>query len=91
MGIDIHNRIEHYAACIIPSMSIEMSKNGEEWLTVQEAAKLTGYHAEYLRLLIREGKIAARKFGPVWAINKSSLLTYLKVAEKSSDKRHGPR
>lgn len=72
-------------------MSIETSKSGEEWLTVQEAANLTSYHAEYLRLLIREGKIAAHKFGPVWAINKSSLLTYLKIAEKSSDKRHGPR
>lgn len=68
-----------------------MSKTGDEWLTVQEAAKLTGYHAEYLRLLIREGKITARKFGPVWAIDKSSLLTYLKIAEKSSDRRHGPR
>jgi len=72
-------------------MSIETSKNGDEWLTVQEAAKLTDYHAEYLRLLIREGKIAARKFGPVWAIDKSSLLTYLKTAEKSADRRHGPR
>ena len=72
-------------------MSIETSKNGDEWLTVQEAAKLTGYHAEYVRLLIREGKVAARKFGPVWAINKSSLLAYLKIAEKSSDRRHGPR
>ena len=72
-------------------MSIETSKSGEEWLTVQEAAKLTSYDAEYLRLLVREGKIMARKFGPVWAINKSSLLAYLKVAEKSSDKRHGPR
>jgi excisionase family DNA binding protein len=72
-------------------MSIETSKTGDEWLTVQEAAKLTGYHAEYLRLLIREGKITARKFGPVWAIDKSSLLTYLKIAEKSSDRRHGPR
>ena len=72
-------------------MSIETSKNGDEWLTVQEAAKLTDYHAEYLRLLIREGKIAARKFGPVWAIDKSSLLTYLKTAEKSTDRRHGPR
>jgi excisionase family DNA binding protein len=72
-------------------MSIETSKSGDEWLTVQEAAKLTSYHAEYLRLLIREGKISARKFGPVWAIYKSSLLTYLKIAEKSLDKRHGPR
>ncbi len=72
-------------------MSIETSKTGDEWLTVQEAAKLTGYHAEYLRLLIREEKLAARKFGPVWAVDKSALLTYLKVAEKSSDRRHGPK
>ena len=72
-------------------MSIELSKNGDDWLTVQEAAKLTGYHAEYLRILIREGKITARKFGPVWAISKSALLTYLKIAEKSADRRHGPK
>ncbi len=78
-------------ACIILFMSIEMSKNGDDWLTVQEAAKLTGYHAEYLRILIREGKITARKFGPVWAISKSALLTYLKIAEKSTDRRHGPK
>ena len=78
-------------ACIIQFMSIELSKNGDDWLTVQEAAKLTGYHAEYLRILIREGKITARKFGPVWAISKSALLTYLKSAEKSTDRRHGPK
>jgi len=78
-------------ASIISPMSIESSKSGDEWLTVQEAAKLTNYHAEYLRLLIREKKINAKKFGPIWAIDKSSLLTYLKIAEKSSDKRHGPR
>lgn len=68
-----------------------MANSGDEWLTVQEAAKLTGYHAEYLRIMIREGKITARKFGPVWAINKASLLTYLKIAEKSTDRRHGPK
>ena len=78
-------------ACIILFMSIELSKNDDDWLTVQEAAKLTGYHAEYLRILIREGKITARKFGPVWAISKSALLTYLKIAEKSTDRRHGPK
>jgi excisionase family DNA binding protein len=72
-------------------MSIQTAKNIDEWLTVQEAAQLTGYHAEYLRTLIREGKITAHKFGPVWAIDKSGLLTYLKIAEKSADRRHGPK
>ena len=53
--------------------------NGDEWLTVQDAAKLSGYHAEYVRLLIRQGKLTARKFGPVWAISKYSLLAYLDI------------
>jgi excisionase family DNA binding protein len=63
----------------------------DEWITVQEAADLSGYHAEYLRLLIREGKLNARKFGPVWAVNKKTLLSYRKIADKSADGRQGPR
>jgi len=78
-------------ASIIQPMSMDLGRTGDEWLTVEEAAKKTGYHAEYLRSLIRGGKISARKFGPVWAINKSSLLTYLEIAEKSADRRHGPK
>lgn len=63
----------------------------DEWLTVQEAAKISGYHAEYLRLLVREGKLNARKFGPLWAISKFSLLAYLETAQKSNDGRQGPK
>ena len=37
----------------------------EEWLTAQQAAELSGYHVVYLRELIRNRKLAARKFGPV--------------------------
>ncbi len=65
--------------------------NGDEWLTVQEAAKVSGYHAEYLRLLVREGKLIAKKFGPLWAISKFSLLAYLEIAQKSDDGRQGPK
>jgi hypothetical protein len=63
----------------------------DEWLTIQQASRLSGYHAEYLRIIIRAGKLMARKFGPVWAVNKKSLLSYLQVAEKSEDRRHGPK
>ena len=68
-----------------------MTSDGDEWLTVQDAAKLSGYHAEYLRLLIRDGKLTAHKFGPIWAISKFSLLAYLEVAHKSDDRRQGPK
>lgn len=63
----------------------------DEWLTIQQAAKLSGYHAEYLRLLVRAGKVLAHKFGPVWAISKRSLLRYLQTAETSPDGRQGPK
>ncbi len=68
-----------------------MTSNTDEWLTVQEAAKISSYHAEYLRLLIRQGKLNARKFGPLWAISKFSLLAYLEIAQKSDDGRQGPK
>jgi excisionase family DNA binding protein len=68
-----------------------MTSNTDEWLTVQEAAKISGYHAEYLRLLVREGKLSAKKFGPLWAISKFSLLAYLEIARKSDDGRQGPK
>ena len=63
----------------------------EDWITVQEAAEISGYHAEYVRTLIRGGKIKAQKFGPVWAVSKEVLLTYVERAQKSHDGRHGPK
>ena len=63
----------------------------DEWLTVQQAAELSGYHPEHLRELVREGKIAAQKFGIVWQVSKRSLSAYLKAAEKSTDRRRGPK
>ena len=68
-----------------------MTSNTDEWLTVQEAARISSYHAEYSRLLIRQGKLNARKFGPLWAISKFSLLAYLEIAQKSDDGRQGPK
>jgi len=63
----------------------------EDWLTTVEAAEFSGYHREYLRELIREGKLAARRFGSVWAIDKTSLLAFLEAARKSRDRRRGPK
>ncbi len=62
-----------------------------EWITTSEAAKLSGYHPEYVRELIRRGEIEGRKFATVWQVSKQSLLTYLEAAKDSPDKRHGPK
>ena len=61
--------------------------NGEEWLTVTQAAEISGYHPERIRELIREGKINAHKFGSVWAIHKISLLEFLQKMQESGEKR----
>ena len=68
-----------------------MTRNSEEWLTVQEAAKLSGYHPEYIRRLIRDGEITAKKFSIVWMVNRESLLAYLEKARSSGDRRYTPK
>ena len=56
----------------------------EEWLTVNEAAELSGYHPEHIRRLIRPGAIMAKKFSIVWMVSRESLLEYKKSQEKVS-------
>jgi excisionase family DNA binding protein len=62
-----------------------------EWMTVSEAAEISGYNAEYLRRLIRNEIIDFRMFGFMYQVNRKSLLKYLKEAEKKSDKRYSPK
>ncbi len=62
-----------------------------EWVTVKEAAALSHYHPEHIRELIREGQIAAEKKGNAWWVDRKSLLTFLKGAKQSPDRRWGPR
>lgn len=62
----------------------------EQWLTVQQAADILGYHPNSIRRLIYDGQIEARKFATVWQVSKPSLLAYVRKVEKLGDKR-GPK
>ncbi|MCS6846526.1 MAG: helix-turn-helix domain-containing protein [Anaerolineae bacterium] len=62
-----------------------------DWITTTEAAEISGYHVNYLRQIIRKRKIKAEKRGRDWWVDKDSLLTYLKGASTSKDKRRGPK
>lgn len=68
-----------------------MTTNGGEWLSVSEAAEMSGYHPEYIRRLIRNGEIEARKFSIVWQVRRESLNSYIKNAQKKDDKRYTPK
>jgi excisionase family DNA binding protein len=62
-----------------------------EWISVKEAAKISGYHEEHVRRIIRNRKITARKFANVaWQIDKNSLLDYMETTLKKGRKR-GPK
>lgn len=58
-----------------------------EWVSVKEAAQLSGYHPEYLRELIRTGKIAGERKGPMYWIDRASLQAYLDEVRALGTKR----
>lgn len=59
----------------------------ENWLSITEAARMSGYHKDTLRELARERRIRGRKFVTVWQIEKSSLEAYLKRVQMLGEKR----
>lgn len=59
----------------------------KQYITVQEANELSTYNREYLRQLLRAGKIKGQQVGPTWLINRASLLRYIHTHGQSTDKR----
>ena len=60
-------------------------------LTVQAAAEATGYNMQYLRRLLRSGRLEGIKIGQIWLIEMQSLEGYLQQVETTSDRSCGPR
>jgi excisionase family DNA binding protein len=61
------------------------------FVPVKTAATLTGYNLQYLRRLLRAGKLEGVKIGQVWLIRASSLQNHLDRSYGSPDHRLGPR
>ena len=49
----------------------------ENYLTVEAAARQTGYNIQYLRWVLRAGRLEGVKIGQVWLIKLNSLENYL--------------
>jgi hypothetical protein len=60
-------------------------------VSVESATEISGYNAQYLRRLLRAGKLEGVKVGQVWLINLASLQTYFSCAISSNDMRCGPK
>ncbi len=50
--------------------------DGKEHIRVEQASERTGYDPDYVRRLLRKGKIEGIKQGTVWFVNAESLQTY---------------
>lgn len=63
---------------------------GMEHVSVDEAAKMTGYSIFYLRRLLRQNKIKAQKKGTMWWIEVESLQEYKKEMDSLGNDRFFP-
>ena len=63
----------------------------DQFITVQAAAEISGYNAQYLRRLLRTGKLENIKIGQVWLIKIGSLESYLQQNGLVKDHRWGPK
>lgn len=55
----------------------------DDYILVKEAAAITGYHAEYIRRLLRKGTLEGRRVGWSWFIRRESLRTWLQEESKN--------
>jgi excisionase family DNA binding protein len=46
---------------------------------------------QYLRRLLRDGRLTGMKLGQTWLIDKRTLEAYLENANHTIDKRFGPK
>jgi hypothetical protein len=58
-----------------------------DWITTDDAVQLSGYNANYLRILIRTGKVKGEKWARSWQVSESSLRAYLKETATHGQKR----
>jgi len=78
----------------------EKNKNSENkndvrvetyFITLSEAAKISGYTPEHLNLLCRKGVLKAKKFGRNWETTRGWLNEFLFVAKSGSGKKYKRR
>ena len=60
-------------------------------ISVQVAASYSGYCLQYLRRMLRYGKLQGVKIGQLWLVDKSALDLYIEHTQNATDQRFGPK
>ena len=63
-----------------------------EWISVSEAAQLSGYSVKDVRHIIRQGKVKAEKIKGMqeWRVDKQSLRDFVWHMKLLGTGKHGP-
>ena len=61
------------------------------YVSVQVAGKYSGYSLQYLRRLLRTGRLGGIKIGQLWLVDKAALDVCLKRMQNATDQRFGPK
>ena len=61
-----------------------------DYITADEAATISGYHVNYIRRIMRQGKVKGRKAGLVWLIERDSLQAYLAKVQELGARKFTP-
>jgi excisionase family DNA binding protein len=63
-----------------------------EWhISVRAAAEAFGYNQQYLRRLLRTGRMEGTKLGQVWLIKLADLERHLQRGQAGQGRRRGPQ
>jgi len=60
-------------------------------ISVNGAAFHSGYNVQYLRRMLRDGRLTGMKLGQTWLLDKRTFEAYLERAHQTRDKRFGPK
>src|SRR3990167_8328737 len=55
-----------------------VSFDGKDHISASRAAKITGYHPDYVGQLARSGAIISRQVGNRWYVDRAALLSHKK-------------
>lgn len=70
-----------------------MTKEEENWISLKEAAKISGYSSDYIGELIRKGKIPGKQVicRIAWMTTKEAILEYKEKQQKREKRKIGKK
>jgi len=76
---------------MVPTNKTDLPQVLNNHISVQVAASYSGYSTQYLRRLLRTGKLEGIKIGQLWLVDKGAFDLYIEQAQNATDQRFGPK